>query len=207
MQCPFCKKENTRVSLTCIYCGRGLQAIQQNNPPISQEKMQEVKTRRRANDNAAKAGCGFASIIVFGILILIFHMGYTFLTIGLGEQPLEKKNITNYGETTGTLVNYKNCILSAQKKEKCKAIYEYEVDGNKYTATTTISKEKEKYEKTVKIKYNKDNHEENIIKIKITSYILIGGIIAGSAIVVAIVLVFAEIKFFRNMRMAEKSNK
>ncbi len=207
MQCPHCKKENKHMTLTCIYCGRGLQVLQAEQKAINQERLEEVKERRRAHDNAAKIGCGFASILLILILIPVFYMGYSFLTIGLGESSIDRKDISNYVETSGNVIKYQNCTLTAQKKEKCKAVYEFEVDGQKYTSITSVSNEKEKFEKTEKVKYDPEKPTENVVSIKMPSYIIIGSIILVAVVLILIILIFSYIKFVRNMRMAERSNK
>lgn len=206
MKCPHCQRDNKRVTLTCMYCGRGLQTLKEEDKFINQQKLMEVKARRKESDKAAKVGCSVASILLIIILIPIFYMGFSFLTIGLGESSLEKKDISKYKETTGSITKYQNCTLTAQKKEKCKAVYEFDIEGKKYTAITSISSEKDKFEKTEKVKYNPEKPEENIVSLKMPSYIIIGSIIIVAVIVVLIVLIFSYIKFVRSMRMAERSN-
>lgn len=206
MKCPHCQKDNKRVTLTCMYCGRGLQTLKEEDKFINQQKLMEVKARRKESDKAAKVGCSVASILLIIILIPIFYMGFSFLTIGLGESSLEKKDISKYKETTGSITKYQNCTLTAQKKEKCKAVYEFEVENKKYLATTSIPLEKDKFEKTSKVKYNPEKPEENNVSLKMPSYIIIGSIIIVSVIIIAIVLIVSYIKFVRSMRMAERSN-
>lgn len=206
MKCPHCQKDNKRVTLTCMYCGRGLQVIPEETKYINQQKLNEVKARRKESDKAAKVGCSVASILLIIILIPIFFMGLTFLTIGLGENSLEKKDISNYKETTGSVIKYQNCTLTAKKEEKCKAVYEFDIEGKKYTAITSISSEKDKFEKEEKIKYNPEKPEENIVSLKMPSYIIIGSIIIAAVLLVLIVLIFSFVKFIRSMRMAERSN-
>lgn len=168
MKCPSCGSENKNTNIKCEVCGAELHPEEEEsfkadssfNPKYidgndTVKNLDYIKTRRK------NIGC-LSNVIIAIILIPWILAGLAFIGVSLYSIISNIKVSKNYDETKATLVDYV-IKRDSEGKEYYKAVYEFEVDGVKYTASPDKEGSKNSYKKTAKVKYNPEYPNENLM--------------------------------------------
>ena len=107
------------------------------------------------------------------IIILILVVGIVLSCVGAVQSLNTKSKAEYYVSTSGVVVDYK----SSQKSNNSAPVYEYKVNGKKYTYTENVyTASKQEIGKIVTIKYNPNNPQEAFADVSANSSFLFLGI-------------------------------
>lgn len=168
MKCPTCGSENKNTNIKCEVCGTVLHPEEEDyslfDSNINPKYVDRQKTVNRLEYiNKRKKGIGcLSNVIISAILIPWILAGLAFIGVSLYSIISNIKVSKNYDETEATLVDYVK-KSDIEGKDYYIAIYEFEVDGVKYTASPDKEGSKNSYKKTAKVKYNPEYPNENLM--------------------------------------------
>lgn len=208
MICPNCQKENKNTNIRCEGCGTELINVQEHlnkiqpvytlNPTAPLTKEQKIKTTKTT-------GCIIKIILFFFISPFLFT-GLALTIVGAILTIDERSKIENYVQTEATLVEYINCYIS-DGSEFCEGLYEYEVDGTRYTASPSKEGSRNTYSETETVYYNANNPSENLIPAGWTTLLIVGIIMvvaSSSSIIIVTILNKKAIKKIENSSSLEQ---
>ena len=98
-------------------------------------------------------------------LCIISVVAIIFLLIGVGCTISEKHKAKGYLETEGVIVDYKmeESYRDGKRDVYYTAVYQYVVNGHKYTGSPNKLSDADNFKEKVKVKYNPDNPAECVI--------------------------------------------
>ena len=181
VNCPNCGKENKNTNIKCEFCSTQLIDENKFNRQGDFEINDNIVEINGVNVSPKKVrGClsSILSLIFVGPWLLV---GIVFLGVGLFSSISEHNQTKGYKKTTGILTN---CIVD-------EAIYEYQVNGDTYTASPNMSSNCDVFKERDIVYYNPNNPSESIMYanwniITITGLILV--------IVPVIILIYTKNK-------------
>lgn len=174
MICPNCGSSNNDNNNYCLVCSTKL------------DKKKDKKYKRKEKSRLEIPAKGIRiintiiNVIVFGPIIFA---GIYFLFTGIFFTIVDKYKIRDYDETIAYFKEVTDCEYESSTDLDCKGIYEYEVDGKKYTYKTVTDIDTNEIPEEETIYYDPNNPEESLIYISWFMEMLIGGIILVFAIV------------------------
>ena len=203
MKCPSCGSENKNTNIKCEVCGVELHSEEEDSSlfdsninPKYVERQNIVKGLDYINKRKKGIGC-LSNIIIAIILIPWILAGLAFIGVSLYSIISNIKASKNYDETEATLVDYV-IKRDGEGKEYYKAVYEFEVDGVKYTASPDKEGSKNSYKMTAKVKYNPEYPNENLMASGWGS-LLVTGIIMEIVIVLIYIGIRRKLKGMSDM--------
>ena len=203
MKCPSCGSENKNTNIKCEVCGAELHSEEEDSSlfdsninPKYVERQNIVKGLDYISKRKKGIGC-LSNIIIAIILIPWILAGLAFIGVSLYSIISNIKASKNYDETEATLVDYV-IKRDGEGKEYYKAVYEFEVDGVKYTASPDKEGSKNSYKKTAKVKYNPEYPNENLMASGWGS-LLVTGIIMEIVIVLIYIGIRRKLKGMSDM--------
>ena len=164
MKCLNCGCENNITDTRCRFCGYEL-----NREKIM--KTEEIINKanefaNKVNDVSDSSSVGIIRKIIQHIpLCIISVVAIIFLLIGVGCTISEKHKAKGYSETEGVLVDYKmeESYRDGKRDVYYTAVYQYVVNGHKYTGSPNKLSDADNFKEKVKVKYNPDNPSECVI--------------------------------------------
>lgn len=198
MKCPFCGSENKNTNIKCEVCGAELHPEEEDQSIFdSNISPKYVDSQKIVNEldyiNKRKKGIGCLSNVIISVILIPWILaGLAFIGVSLYSIISNIKVSKNYDETDATLVDYV-IKRDSEGKEYYKAIYEFEVDGVKYTASPDKEGSKNSYKKTAKVKYNPEYPNENLM---VSGW---GGLLA-TGIIMEIVIAIIYITIRRKLK-------
>ena len=185
IKCPNCGYENKNTNIRCELCKTELNYIDSNNNFLNRDySQQEYET--------SKSKKAIIIIVVNAILLLMFApflvVGIFFTVKSFDFSSVDGKNIENYLETEGRLVDYDMSGKTDDGRTLYKGIYEYKVNGITYKGSPNYSSTiRSDIEENVKVKYNDNNPNEYVIDLGFNIVIFLCGIIAVSIALMIII--------------------
>ena len=168
MKCPSCGSENKNTNIKCEVCGTLLHPEEEDRSLFDSNINTTYVDRQKIVNgleyiNKRKKGIGCLSNVIIAVILIPWILaGLAFIGVSLYSIISNIKVSKNYDETEATLVDYV-IKSSGEGKDYYKAIYEFEVDGVKYTASPDKEGSKNSYKKTAKVKYNPEYPNENLM--------------------------------------------
>ena len=168
MKCPSCGSENKNTNIKCEVCGAELHPEEEDRSILDSNINPTYVDRQKIVNgldyiNKRKKGIGCLSNVIISIILIPWILaGLAFIGVSLYSIISNIKVSKNYDETEATLVDYV-IKMDSEGKEDYKAIYEFEVDGVKYTASPDKVGSKNSFKKTAKVKYNPEYPNENLM--------------------------------------------
>lgn len=203
IKCPNCGYENKNTNIRCELCKTELNYIDSNNNFLNRDySQQEYET--------SKSKKAIIIIVVNAILLLMFApflvVGIFFTVKSFDFSSVDGKNIENYLETEGRLVDYDMSGKTDDGRTLYKGIYEYKVNGITYKGSPNYSSTiRSDIEENVKVKYNDNNPNEYVIDLGFNIVIFLCGIIAVSiALMIIIPTNIFIIKIFKMTNQDKK---
>ena len=203
VKCPSCGHENKNTNIRCELCKTELNYIDSNNNFLNRDySQQEYET--------SKSKKAIIIIVVNAILLLMFApflvVGIFFTVKSFDFSSVDGKNIENYLETEGRLVDYDMSGKTDDGRTLYKGIYEYKVNGITYKGSPNYSSTiRSDIEENVKVKYNDNNPNEYVIDLGFNIVIFLCGIIAVSiALMIIIPTNIFIIKIFKMTNQDKK---
>ena len=166
MKCPICGEQMT--NNRCYFCEAKNLA---NTLPKKQKKSNLISSL------SATIFLLFFYFLLMGPFIVV---GFSLTSTGLAMDKKQKEIINEYIEATGVLSDYVEC--KKNNKDKCKANYIYDANGNTYYATTSNIDNKKNFKQMEIIYYNPNNPEEYSIQVNTKNMIITGGAILALTI-------------------------
>ncbi|MBQ9198705.1 MAG: DUF3592 domain-containing protein [Lachnospiraceae bacterium] len=202
MKCPSCGSENKNTNIKCEICGAVLH-------PEEEEKYEAAKnvespfygnnseidgiskTLNSRKVNSKNIGC-FSNVILTIIMIPWIFAGLVFIGVSIYSLINNTRRASDFVEAEGTIVDF---VLqrSGRGDKRYNAIYEFEVDGTKYTASPDKEGTKNSFKKTAKIMYNPENPNENLMSAGWGS-LLVTGIIMEIVIIAIFIFIKRKIR-------------
>ena len=204
MKCNMCSYENKNTNIKCEQCGNVLIDVEKvNNDLEFGNPINDVPVAR------LKSG-SFKKLIII-VLIFFFEspfivMGVFLFGLGINFYVLEGKEIENYKEASGVLVDYVDCS-NDEEDELCLGLYEYEIDGVVYSVKNNVSTNPEDLEKEEKVYYDENNPDEAFIKLKFWDTLLGIGLKIIIITLIPIIIVLFIFKKTNKVVDLEEENK
>lgn len=204
MKCNMCSYENKNTNIKCEQCGNVLIDVEKvNNDLEFGNPINDVPVAR------LKSG-SFKKLIII-VLIFFFEspfivMGVFLFGLGINFYVLEGKEIENYKEASGVLVDYVDCS-NDEEDELCLGLYEYEIDGVVYSVKNNVSTNPEDLEKKEKVYYDENNPDEAFIKLKFWDTLLGIGLKIIIITLIPIIIVLFIFKKTNKVVDLEEENK
>lgn len=204
MKCNMCSYENKNTNIKCEQCGNVLIDVEKvNNDLEFGNPINDVPVAR------LKSG-SFKKLIII-VLIFFFEspfiiMGVFLFGLGVNFYVLEGKEIENYKEASGVLVDYVDCS-NDEKDKLCLGLYEYEIDGVVYSVKNNVSTNPEDLEKKEKVYYDENNPDEAFIKLKFWDTLLGIGLKIIIITLIPIIIVLFIFKKTNKVVDLEEENK
>ena len=164
--CSNCGTENKSTNIKCEYCGNVINEGEEVKDIDVEEYMKEYKKlhsnplTEEEKKAAQKATKTFLTVfvVIFLIIFLVpfFMIGIVFTTISSSFGKIEDEVTSGYIQTEAYLIKY----TEPNSNDAYKGIYEYEVDGEKYTITSNFaSNVRSMFDEDIIVKYNPQNPE------------------------------------------------
>lgn len=168
--CSNCGTENKSTNIKCEYCGNIINEVEKiDNIDDIEEYIEEYKKmhskplteeQKKAKQKATKTFFT-VFVIIFLIMFLLpfLIVGVVFTSISSSFGSIEDKISSEYIEVQASLIEY----TDLNSDGTFKGVYEYEVDGEKYTVTTNYaSSVKSMFDEYATVKYDAENPENAI---------------------------------------------
>ena len=175
VNCPNCGKENKNTNIKCEFCLT--QLIDENKFNQYGDFVvdnNDVETKE-INVSPKTVGClgKILSLMFVGPWIL---GGIVFFGVGLFFSISEHNQTKGYEKTTGILTD---CVVD-------EAIYEYQVNGDTYTASPNMSSNCDGFKESDIVYYNPNNPSESIIYANWSIFTITGLILVIVPIIILI---------------------
>jgi len=165
MVCPNCRNNNDDNNKYCSLCGIDLHSNFVPTPsPVEQVVEQENVDGDKFLGVPNKTVKRISLISNIFIVIPFFIFGIIAVLIGIFNTISEKNEVDGYIKTKAYLKETINCKVEKDgdyEGEYCEAVYEYEVNGVKYTASPDQLSEPDDFEKECEVYYNPENPSES----------------------------------------------
>ncbi len=148
MRCKNCGAENRNTNTQCDFCNEIFDEQYYNNCEENFQLFLGNKIGKRLNN-----------VVLILLLIPWLLIGLLFIGVSTYSKVLDFIKSKNYITANATLVGYSDCERRGEE-ELCSAIYEYEVDGITYKASSSLISSKSNFSQIDKVKYNPENPKE-----------------------------------------------
>jgi len=184
MVCPNCKTTNDSNNKFCSLCGIDLN---------SEYKTTETSiVESDTSDNNEFFGVPKKSVKILGlavniiVIIPFFLVGIVFFSIGLYNTILEKSKVKDFSKATGYLKEITDCEEEYDEDDyyvHCVGVYEYEVEGVKYTISSKELTEPKDITQSIRIYYDPKKPSKSHILGDWIGYIIFGSIFLVIALI------------------------
>lgn len=174
MRCKNCGSENRSTNIRCDFCGADLISEYNNDDQNFQKIFLGNKTAKR-----------IYNIVLVLLLIPWLFIGLAFIGVSTYSKVSDFIKSKNYITTNATLVGYSDCERR-DEEELCSAIYEYEVDGITYKASSSLISNKSNFSQIDKVKYNPENPKEYSMNKGWNSLLIVGIVMVTVVIIIFI---------------------
>ena len=152
VNCPNCERENKNTNIKCEFCSTQLIDENKYNQHSNFLVNANDAETKEINVSPKTVGClGKILSLMFVGLWMLF--GIVFLGVGLFSSISEHNQTKGYGKTTGILIECNGD----------EAIYEYQVNGDTYTASPNMSSNCDGFKERDTVYYNPNNPSESIM--------------------------------------------
>lgn len=174
MRCRNCGSENRNTNIRCDFCSADLISEYNNVDQNFQKIFLGNKTTKR-----------IYNIVLVLLLIPWLFIGLTFIGVSAYSKVSDFIKSKNYITANATLVGYSDCERR-DEEELCSAIYEYEVDGITYKASSSLISNKSNFSQIDKVKYNPENPKEYSMNKGWNSLLIVGIVMVTVVIIIFI---------------------
>lgn len=180
MFCPNCGRKNIDTNTECEYCYTRLR----NTTSFSEEEKTNINILNSGEIKVSKnAGGCITNVLMFFMVGPWLLVGLVFLVVGIFCSLSEHNETKDYEKTVATLNGYTNCTYDEAGDELCNAIYEYRVNGIKYTVSPSLLSNR--FKQTDTVYYNPNNPSVSVMYAGWNNLI-----ITGSIFIIVIVVIF-----------------